>query len=1418
MHDQQKQIALQKNTVLRLLDVDKNREEIKITILSTLGEGANCIAYDVEYDGSVRGVLKECWPAKLTADISRENFAPKLANENLKEVFIDSLVKFESDYRDNVTFLKKNEEITNYVPQHVGLFRNPEFVEGQSGTLYSLYQKDRGDSLSKDPPKSAHEVFGIAKSAAKGLALFHKKGRVYLDFKAANLFKFPSEEDNCQVKFFDADASVDIDTLYDDEDFTFFSTMDWEAPEMIKVRNAIEEGKDALKFRKNIDERTDFYLVGLLVDKLLNTGFQACQNNPNSWEYNSSNNMLQNLDSRIRRKLQAFFEQTIAPARNKRYDTDQKLIDALDDLYKTAIDDGPRINNHDHTLKPSKLEHEFVGRDAELAKMKAILDNADNTTIFLWGLGGIGKSELALQYANRYKKDYDCVVSVFYQNDLATCLMDGNIIANFSYADNKTDQPKFADFYDKLQGLCQTTKVLLIIDNFDTSHDPHFDKLHEPCDILKLNCDKIFTTRHDYREKFPSCVIEIDTIRDVEGKLDFEALKQIFYYNGPVKYKEALLNNRQIDPAEDEVIKQLIEKVDGHILTIELLALQLRHSHTIGLSEAFEQLKKSIKGNYTVQFEHRMSKAKNPKETSYEHLSATFNIFKEDINEESRNLLKVLTYIPPRGIEILTLLMRCGFSGDNGAENLNEMIERGWIKENKHASIVSLHPVISEVLWFELKPSLEDQLVWTYIAHSFIPWSSVDKDTEPLLDNAWHNKRSEYTVPFGRFEYEYQYSRGISKFEFGERLEFLEKRINERTKRAFLTLINIGVHYYHAKRMQPFYEKMNSPLFVAECFLKALEIGKQLGLPEDSLEFINIHDAISAVYFNEQNYTEAQKHAFEALSLLKKKGSKYNPVLSSVCKSAISANIILGKYEEALKYATELLRACKKAKDYKSWVEAHEFCARIFTGLGQNNKKLSHQLLAQKIEMKYVAVNFNNNFKPFWFEKYAVIAYHYEGSHQYEKAIIEYKFIQRVWGWRYHRKTDMQFNEEIFGCYSKLGEFDKALEHWRKYQADYMEEGTTSAFLRISYIYAVIPLQVLDDFGILFASIPDECRKAAKTLFSEMLSLVKSKFDEDESFIKSLKLEIHEGTKDKDIWQDNLSIKEISERRYSEISKLYHSLHRLKTLCKSMSSLHMLSGQYEESLKYIYKALEVEEETAELQRERNELNKQDEKLHEDFSNISIRSNRLEQASFLSLVGEVFSQAGKFREREEAMDSRKEKLATSYFETALKHRLEALKIDSERLTKEEGNLTLAKKYFDIGSSLNELKRFDEALVHNQKALEIREKVLPQNHPDLMYSYYNMEATYAGLKQFDKAKSYYKRALKISKKLTSRESSGMLSWFKAVFWFRFKKYDKALRNFLAVLESDEILEVLEKFPRAKPELDKMMNYCCHQLDPR
>lgn len=58
-----------------------------------------------------------------------------------------------------------------------------------------------------------------------------------------------------------------------------------------------------------------------------------------------------------------------------------------------------------HNLPPSSAAT-FVGRDEQLAALDALLHQEDPTPVIVTGMPGIGKSELALQYAWRYREQY----------------------------------------------------------------------------------------------------------------------------------------------------------------------------------------------------------------------------------------------------------------------------------------------------------------------------------------------------------------------------------------------------------------------------------------------------------------------------------------------------------------------------------------------------------------------------------------------------------------------------------------------------------------------------------------------------------------------------------------------------------------------------------------------------------------------------------------------------------------------------------------------------------------------------------------------------------------------------------------------------------------------------------------------------
>ena len=70
---------------------------------------------------------------------------------------------------------------------------------------------------------------------------------------------------------------------------------------------------------------------------------------------------------------------------------------------------------------PKPCRH-FLGREDELEKLHAILE--ENSKVFLYGIAGIGKSELAKAYAKTYRKKYTNILYLMYSGDLRQDIID----------------------------------------------------------------------------------------------------------------------------------------------------------------------------------------------------------------------------------------------------------------------------------------------------------------------------------------------------------------------------------------------------------------------------------------------------------------------------------------------------------------------------------------------------------------------------------------------------------------------------------------------------------------------------------------------------------------------------------------------------------------------------------------------------------------------------------------------------------------------------------------------------------------------------------------------------------------------------------------------------------------------------------
>jgi hypothetical protein len=153
------------------------------------------------------------------------------------------------------------------------------------------------------------------------------------------------------------------------------------------------------------------------------------------------------------------------------------------------------VVSHGLTLgrAPQLGTRDFVGRDAELEKLELLLvPKPVRNVVALVGAGGLGKTQLAITFAQRFHQQYS---SVFWLNakdetslkqdlaELADTVLDSDQGAN----SNSADQGEIIQRVNKWFSRSDNTQWLLILDNYD---DPKFPGLSSP-------------TGYDIRKYFP---------------------------------------------------------------------------------------------------------------------------------------------------------------------------------------------------------------------------------------------------------------------------------------------------------------------------------------------------------------------------------------------------------------------------------------------------------------------------------------------------------------------------------------------------------------------------------------------------------------------------------------------------------------------------------------------------------------------------------------------------------------------------------------------------------------------------------------------------------------------------------------------------------------------------------------------------
>ncbi len=380
--------------------------------------------------------------------------------------------------------------------------------------------------------------------------------------------------------------------------------------------------------------------------------------------------------------------------------------------------------------------------------------------IFVYSIGGIGKSEFVKAYISEHKKEYKNILYTTYESNLRTT------IAEISFKDDAPQETIAARFERHSEYLkLMKTDSLIVIDNFDIL--PHEDEYLD--ELLSYSCRIIFTTRNNFGDDYDTF-----ELADIDRSTLFE-----------IAEKFGLTN------VDHETLDRIFAAAHNHTLACELIIRLLKKSaHTP--DEILEML---MTDHVNIGASDKIRRNKTTDAAKYsEHIRQLFRLFA--LSEEQQNIMRLLSLVPVAGIsdkyfQFLTNTTDCDI--------INELDEIGLIRYEEH--LITVHPLIGEAAAFDLSPDMDncahfiDALNMEYQHHLKTPINNMRQEVileiaDRIVEFSGKNNVPKYfefltnAAPYAEvFEDTYRMERYISQME-----EYLPQVTDILSKAVYLTI------------------------------------------------------------------------------------------------------------------------------------------------------------------------------------------------------------------------------------------------------------------------------------------------------------------------------------------------------------------------------------------------------------------------------------------------------------------------------------------------------------------------------------------------------------------------------------------------------------------------------------------------------
>lgn len=361
-----------------------------------------------------------------------------------------------------------------------------------------------------------------------------------------------------------------------------------------------------------------------------------------------------------------------------------------------------RVIPKDLTALPFVDEREIIGRRHDLANVEKLLLKSDKL-VLVNGLGGIGKTTLAMFFIEQLRSKFHHVAWVDVENNIQEALVNEvELLENLGLRETIKGIENEPDFLEKsfglitnqlrqLEGTTEKPYNLLIIDNggTDLEHTTIVRKL-----AMRPNWKILITSRETLKGYD---IYHLDLLSPDEAKALFEL--HYTYEN------------------DEQLISEIVELVEYHTLVVEVVAM-VGQERRLTLGQILDLLKKKglnildgQKGEPFIQFmrnynqreqkvfafllsifdELEMSDYERWIMTQFSVLPATFIPFKDEFGENIKDYLLIKELEEHQKLSL----------------GINQIVKKGWLNHDTKNDSFKMHQVLQELLRYKLNPDTE---------------------------------------------------------------------------------------------------------------------------------------------------------------------------------------------------------------------------------------------------------------------------------------------------------------------------------------------------------------------------------------------------------------------------------------------------------------------------------------------------------------------------------------------------------------------------------------------------------------------------------------------------------------------------------------------------------------------------------------